>query len=151
VAQARAVASSIFNFAVRSSLITTNPARETSTPTPDRPDLVVPDGAQLHALIDAARDTTWEVPVLLAATTGARRGEVLAMRWEHADLDRGRLRIVDALQRHPGGELEFVAPKTARARREVPIPAFVVGRLREHRVKQTRRRLMVGAGWTDLD
>ena len=56
-----------------------------------------------------------------------------------------------ALQHHPGGRLEFAEPKTARARREVPIPAFVVERLREHRVNQTRRRLMLGAGWRDQD
>jgi len=151
VAQAPTVASVIFKFAVRSSLITTNPARETSKPTPQPPALTVPDSAELHALIDQARDSRWEIPVLLAATTGARGGEVLALRWERVDLDRGRVRIVAALQRQPGSEVEFVEPKTARARREVPIPAFVVERLREHRVKQKLRRLMVGAGWTDHD
>jgi integrase len=151
VAQARAVASAIFKFAVRSSLITTNSARETSTPAPQAPDLVVPDSEQLHALIEAARKTQWEVPALLAATTGARRSEVLAMRWENVELDRARVRIVETLQRRKGGALDFLPPKTARGRREVPIPAFLVDRLREHRTEQKRRRLAVGAGWTDLD
>jgi integrase len=150
-AQARAVMSSAFRFAVRSSLLSANPVRETSTPTPAQPDLTVPNGDQLRALIEAARGTTWEIPVLLAATTGARRGECLAFRWDHADLDRGRLGVRDAIQRRRGGDLEFVRPKTARAKREVPVPGFVVERLREHRIAQTRRRLMLGAGWTDLD
>jgi integrase len=150
-AQARAVMSSAFRFAVRSSLLSTNPARETSTPTPARPQLTVPNGDQLLALVEAARGTTWEIPVLLAATSGARRGEVLAFRWEHADLDRGKLGVRDSVQRRRGGNLEFVPPKTARARREVPVPGFVVERLREHRAAQARRRLMLGAGWADLD
>jgi integrase len=113
--------------------------------------LTVPNGDELDALIEAARGTTWEIPVLLAATTGARRGEVIALRWEHADLERGRLGVRDAVQRQRGGGLEFVPPKTARARREVPVPGFVVDRLREHRAAQARRRLMLGAGWDDLD
>jgi integrase len=77
---------------------------KTSTPTPARPELAVPNGDQLRVLIEAARGTTWEILVLVAATTGARRGEVLAFRWDSADLDRGRLGVRDAVQRRRGGD-----------------------------------------------
>jgi integrase len=30
-------------------------------------------------------------PVLIALSTGARRGEALALRWRHVDLDHGTL------------------------------------------------------------
>ena len=117
----------------------------------DRPQLVTPDARQLRALIEAARGTSWAIPVLLAATTGARRAEVLGLRWDHVDLDRGRVRIIDTVQRLPGGELAFVPPKTERAKREIPVPAFALERLRAHKTDQARRRLALGAAWHDLD
>src|SRR5262249_7263622 len=126
VGQARAALSSAFTFAVRGGFIAINPVRATQTPTPQKPRLTTPTPENLPALIDAADKTprdkdrserrTWAVPILLAATTGARRAEVLGLRWSHVDLDRGRVRIDDTVQR-VNGKLVFVPPKTERARR----------------------------------
>lgn len=151
VGQARAAVSSALQAALRWQLIEINPARATQAPTPQKPELVVPTASQLRGLIDAAEGTVWAVPVMLAATTGARRGEVLGLRWEHVDLDRGTVRIEEALQRLPGGELAFVPPKTERARRTIPLPGFAIERLKFHRADQARRRLEFGKEWGNLD
>lgn len=119
-------------------------------PKPERPRLQVPAAEQLLRLVKAAEGTYWEIPLLLAATTGARRGEVLAVRWSDLDLEAGRLRITQTLQRI-GAELVFVDPKTPRARRQISLPAFAVERLRRHRREQAERRLLVGPGWADRD
>jgi integrase len=50
-----------------------------------------------------------------------------------------------------GGELTFVPPKTDRAVREIPLPAFAVERLRQHRKDQAARRLRLGEAWDDRD
>jgi integrase len=42
-------------------------------------------------------------PVLLALSTGMRRGEILALRWKNVDLDRGALRVVESLEQTKGG------------------------------------------------
>jgi integrase len=151
VSSARAAMSSVFTLAVRWGVIIVNPVRAARAPTPGEPDLTIPTPRQLMELVDAARGTSWEIPVLLSATTGARRGEVLGLRWWNVDLDRRRIRIVEALQRQPGGELSFVPPKTARAVREVPLPGFVSERLRTYRVYQGKRRLALGYSWHDHD
>jgi integrase len=150
VSKVRAALSSMFNMAVKWTLVASNPVRATSTPTIRAPKLTTPTAAQLRSLADAAVGTTWEIPVLLATTTGARRAEVLGFRWSRVDLERGRVRVEETLQR-VGGELAFVPPKTERARREIPLPAFAVERLRAHKIDQARRRLLLGAGWSDLD
>jgi integrase len=76
---------------------------------------------------------------------------VLASTWANTDPERGTLRIERTLQR-VGDQLVFsTETKTAHGRRTVPLPRFVVERLREHRAAQARRRLAAGAEWHDLD
>jgi integrase len=150
IAKLRAAMSSMFNAAVKWDLTPINPCRATSTPTPQRPKLTIPNAAQLTGLADAAVGTVWEIPVLIASTTGARRAEALAARWTNVDLDRGLLRVVEALQR-VDGELTFTQPKTERAVREIPLTGRVVERLRAHKVEQARRRLAAGTAWHDID
>jgi integrase len=150
VAQVKAAISSVFAFAVRVDLLPQNPARGVQVPTKQKPKLITPTPAQLLQLGDAAEDTTWAIPTRVAVATGARRGEVLGLRWSHVDLDRGRIRIDETLQR-VDGELRFVPPKTERARREIPLPEFAVERLRRHKVEQAARRLRLGEAWHDID
>jgi integrase len=89
VRQVRAALSSAFSTAARWGLVAVNPVRATTSPTPAKPDLVTPTAAQLRGIADAAEGTPWAVPVLLAATTGCRQGEALALRW--ANVSRGDL------------------------------------------------------------
>jgi len=151
VAQARAATSSAFTSAMRWGLLTVNPVRATQTPTPGKPNLRIPTAAELRHLADTAAEGVWAIPILLATATGARRGEILGLMWSRVDLDRGRVRIETALQRLPNGKLTFVPPKTERARRWVPLPAFAIERLRFHRVEQARRRLWLGQAWHERD
>jgi integrase len=148
--QLRAVLSSMFEQAVRWSLIPVNPARATTAPSTARPKLTVPTGEQLHELVEAARDTPWEIPILLACTSGARRAEILGAQWANVDLDHGLLGVQETLQRIDG-KLVLVPPKTERSRRTIPLPAFAVARLRAHKADQARRRLELGGDWADWD
>jgi integrase len=143
VSHARAAMSSAFSAAVRWQLVAINPVRATEPPAKKTLDLRVPSAAELVALMDAARGTIWEVPVMLAATTGARRGEIAGLRWGSVDLERGHIRIVEALQR-VNRELVYAPPKTPRAIRSIPIPGWVVERLRRHRAEQAQRLLALG-------
>jgi integrase len=85
---------------------------------------------------------------VLLATTGARRGEVLGLRWSDVDLDAGRAAIRQTViaVHH---EVQFGEPKTARGRRSVELDALTVAALREHRKRQAAERLLMGEGWTD--
>lgn len=85
VGQARAALSSALTSAVRWQVVLYNPVRATTAPTARPPKLVVPTAPQLRQLIDVAAAGPWAVPVLLAATTGARRGEVLGLTWDNVD------------------------------------------------------------------
>jgi integrase len=77
-----------------------------------------------------------------------RRGEVLGLRWQDVDLDRGVLSVVQALEETKDG-LRFKAPKTKHSRRKVTLPGITVEALRRHKVEQARLRLQLGLGRDD--
>ena len=141
--RARSVLGNAMRRAVAWGLIPANPVGVVSPPRPERPRLEVPTPADLLRLIEAARGTSWEIPVLLAATTGARRGEVLALRWSDLDFETGRLRITGSLERIVG-RIERVDPKTDRARRQITLPSFAVEQLKNYRKQQAEFRLFLG-------
>jgi integrase len=86
----------------------------------------------------------------LAATSGARRGELLGARWADLDLDADppTLTIRQTLLNY--GKLTVIKePKTERSRRVIPLPARTVAALRSHRKAQAAERLAAGAAYTD--
>ena len=67
---------------------------------------------------------------MLAASSGARRGELLALRWSDIDLDRGRLSIERGIVR-VGDDLIEQGTKTHQSRR-ISLDAGTVAALRAH-------------------
>lgn len=65
---------------------------------------------------------------LVAASTGMRRGEILALRWRHVDFDRARVKIEEAWK-GPGRE-EIGTPKWGR-KRVSPLPDVTAEALRD--------------------
>jgi integrase len=149
VVQVLRVVSSAFRQAVRWRLLAVNPCDGVQAPKVERARLVTPTPTQVTTLLEAA-DERWRTALTVAAMTGARRGELLALRWDDVSLDgdRPEIRIDASLQRF-GGALHVVEPKTARARRTVPLPASTAALLRKHRAAQLSRRLVAGEAWRD--
>ena len=82
------------------------------------------------------------VPTLLAVLCGLRRGEILALRWRHVDLDLGQLGVVESLEQTRAG-LRFKETKTGRAR-TVALSQMVSEELRAHRARQAQELLRLG-------
>jgi integrase len=141
------VLSAALKQAVKWQALAVNPALAVSPPRPDRPELVVPDAAAVRQILEGAEDPL-RIALLLAASTGMRRGEVLGLRWSGVDLDAARVHVNSSLQR-VGGELVFVAPKTDRSRRTIALPRITVDALRRWRKDQAERRLLLGEAWHD--
>lgn len=125
-----------------------NPAEAASPPRPSRPTITVPSGEEIALLLDAL-PAPYRTPTMIAATTGLRLGEVLALRWDVIDLEAARLHVVATLQQE-AGEVYVESPKTDRARRTVPIPPMTLALLRRHRADQLERRLLFGEEWPEL-
>lgn len=138
-----------FGQAVRWQLISTNPASGTQPPRPRRAQPVSVSPELLDRLIGVAVGTPLELPVALAAATGMRRGEILALRWADVSADFSMAHVQASLQPTRDG-LVFERPKTARSRRAVALPTFLRPFLEHQREVQARRRES-GARWREND
>ena len=101
--------------ALRWEWIWLNPASQANPPRVRRTELRPPLPAELAALLAAVDDVNPPLCVFLrmAATTGARRGELLALRWADIDLARGSVAFTRALIVGPSGPV-LAATKTDR-------------------------------------
>src|SRR5450759_4444501 len=87
--------------------------------------------------------------------TGARLGEILALRWGDIDLDCGVVRIRRTVVEHMVGQgtnswYSFKEPKSGHGR-SVDLGAATIARLKAHRKTQAAARLAAGSDWSDLD
>ncbi|MGH2652889.1 MAG: Arm DNA-binding domain-containing protein [Actinomycetota bacterium] len=153
IAQVRSVLGSALRQAVEDGMISSNPVAAVRRPRGRRPEVHWPTSAQLGALLQASRGMVWEVPILLAAVTGARRSEVLGIAWADVDLNAGTVFIRRGVQPVRGADrtstIAFTPLKTKRARRQVQLPPFALERVRRHRRDQLRRRTALGPEWRD--
>jgi integrase len=79
---------------------------------------------------------------------GARRSEVLALRWPQVDLDRRAISIIAGLHRIPGQRLVLLDVKTGKSRRRIPIPMEIVDMLRSVKGRQiAQAELAIGQPW----
>jgi len=131
--------------AVRLGVLFKNPARQVKPPRPPSREIKIFDKGEIATVISAAKGTGLYVPVLVAVTTGVRRGELLALRWSDIDLKASTLTVNQSLERIKG-KFEFKAPKTKTSRRTISLPAVTVEALREHYRAQLEERLKLGLG-----
>ena len=113
------VASVALNDAVRRELITVSPAMQARAPKGQRvePDPPTPD--EVHRLLDAAEadDPALFAFLLLAANTGARRGELCALRWCDVNFDGGYVTLAHAVAKGGGAGAVVRQTKTGTATR----------------------------------
>jgi integrase len=137
VAKAYRLLKVIFNTAVDDGLIRRNPCRikgagqETA---PERPVLTVP---QVYARADAI-DGRYRVPVLLAALTSLRWGELAALRRSDIDIQARTVWVARQLHERHGGGFVFSPPKSEAGQRTVAIPELITPDLASHIVTHAR-------------
>jgi integrase len=134
--------------AVRDGLIARNPATVVKRPGVAHKEARHLDAGEVAAVLKAAQASRYYPALALIASTGVRRGEALALRWEDVDLDAGVLRVTQTVTRI-GKQLVITEPKSAKARRAIPLSPAVVTLLRKHRTAQKAERLRAANQWTD--
>jgi len=134
--------------AVKWQLLSRNPANAVEPPRPQRRQMRALDEGETAALLRLVNGSRLFLPVLLAVSTGMRRGEVLGLKWSDIDLKSGKAIVCRSLEQTKNG-VSFKSPKTERGRRTVVIPGFAIEALNTHRAEHARQRLALGPDYND--
>jgi len=118
---------------VRWGWLPTNPVSLASPPRLASSNISPPSPAVVQALVATAEkiDPALATYVQLAAATGARRGELVALRWSSVDLDTGVIRITRGIVHGLDGLAE--KDTKSHAGRRIAIDPGTVTALRRHR------------------
>jgi integrase len=123
--------SGAYNRAVKWRWVSRNPIGQAEPPASPSPDPEPPTPAEAAQLLrEAWKDPGWGSLVWLAMTTGARRGELCALRWKHVDLVNGVLTLRRSISQN-GTETEEKDTKTHQ-RRHVTLDLETVSVLTDH-------------------
>jgi integrase len=138
----------IYRRAVQRAIAAVNPTTALDLPTDRGRGTVFVEPADAAALI-AALEPSDRAAWAIALYAGLRLGEWRALRWEDVDLDAAELHVRRA---YCTRARDYIEPKSAAARRTVPVPAELRRLLLEHRLSSGRRHgLIVGDGATVED
>lgn len=91
----------------------------------------------------------FQLLIHLAIVTGARRGELVALQWEHIDMKRATVTIKQSNYKLTGQDIATKKPKTKGSVREVAIPAYLVDMCRAFRIEQLKEKMRLGDAWHD--
>jgi integrase len=109
----------LMNQAVRWGWIATSPVTRSSPPRVHRNELTIPQPTDVGRIIAKADETDNELACLLrlAVITGARRGELCALRWTDVDFKAGTIGISRSMVGERNSELTEKGTKTHASRR----------------------------------
>ena len=105
------------------------PSPQVRLPQKKRPNLNIPDSEKVKAVLDAAKDTEIELPIMLAAFGPLRRGEICALKW--SDIQGYVIHVQRDCVLSPEKKWEYKLPKTLTSDRFVTMPGFVMEKLKE--------------------
>ena len=128
------ILSSALKLAQEQRIILTNPAERCALPKVEHREMKTLPVEQLQSFLREARESGVFELYYLELATGLRRGELLGLKWEDVDLQKGDLRVKRQTSRINGEVVE--APlKTKNAYRTLPLAEDTIDVLKEQRKK----------------
>ena len=137
--------------AVRLGYLKSNPAEYAKAPRQVKAVLVTPTTEMIMAMLDAAQKTMFGVYFLVVAASGARRGEILALRWSDVDLKNNLININRTMVYTKEKGIEYNDPKTASGKRNIILPVDVIKALKVHQAKQKKLKKKNADVWKNND
>lgn len=138
--------------AVRWQLLSRNPADAVTPPRPRKDqEMKILNQEQVQTLLALVKEHSpqYYLMVLIAISTGMRRGEIYGLRWVDVDIPKRTVFVRQVAQRAKGKGVFFKEPKTKRSKRNLPIPHSVAKELAAHKTGQAENRLAFGPDYKD--
>ncbi len=143
--------SSVLEQAVKESLIPFNPASRADLPKVTHKEVNYFQPEQIHAISTAleTEPIKWRMLVHLFLITGARRGEILGLKWDKVDFENNQIYICNNILYSPDIGIYESTPKTDTSKRFVSLPPETMQLLKKYKIWQLSQRLRLGAYYVD--
>lgn len=138
--------STVLDQAEKEGLVVVNVAGRADLPRQEVHDPNYFQEEQVAAIRDALETESikWKTLVHLFLITGARRGEILGLKWEAVDFENSRIHINNSILYLPGVGIYEDTPKSERSIRWISLPPETMVLLKQYRAWQTGERLRLG-------
>ena len=127
-----AIIHSALKYAVKTDMLVQNVADKVDRPKKNSFQTVFLSAEEMQKMFKALRGTKLELPVLVAAFYGFRRGEVLGLKWDAIDFERGTISVIRTVTTitldGKQTEIEQQSAKTKSSLRTLPL----IGSFREY-------------------
>lgn len=138
--------STVLQQAVKEGLVPFNAASNATLPKMERHQVNYFQPQEVEAIRDAleSEPLKWKTMVHLFLLSGARRGEVLGLKWSAVDYQNNRIHIENSILYAADRGIYEDTPKTKTSVRWIVLPAETMQLLRKWQAEQARQRLIAG-------
>ncbi len=139
--------STVLEQAVKEELIPFNIAHRAQPPKLEKKEVNYFQPEQIQAIHEALKNEPlkWKTLVHLLLITGARRGEILGLKWDKVDFEDCIINICNNVLYSSDRGLYEDTPKTSKSKRTISIPIETVNLLKQYKRSQSEKRLRLGS------
>lgn len=136
----------VLDQAVKEGLIPSNPADRVMLPKAEKKEVNYFQPETVAAIRDAleSEPIKWKTLTHMLLITGARRGEILGLKWENVDFKGSRIYICNNILYTTERGIYEETPKTERSKQYVSLPAETMQLLKKYQLWQYEERLRMG-------
>ena len=136
--------------AVKLQILSKNAADFVDTPKKKTYQAKILNEDEIQLLLNAFRGTNIFIPVVLAISTGLRRGESLGLRWGDIDFEQKTLTISQTILPTNEG-YTFDTPKSEKSHRTIVVADNITKLLQHHKRLQENNKKLLGKAYNDFD
>ena len=151
IAEHHGLISTVLAQAVKEGLVPFNVASRAMPPKADRKTVNYFQPETVTAIRDAleSEPIKWQTLVHLLLISGARRGEILGLKWREVDFERNQIHICNSIQYTPKRGIYEDTPKTASSDRFVALPPETMQLLKRYKAWQAEEQLRLCGYYQD--
>ncbi|MEL7654372.1 MAG: tyrosine-type recombinase/integrase [Bacillota bacterium] len=147
------IISTIFSQAEKEMLVPYNPASKATPPKVERKEANYFQTDVIKSILSCLESESlkWKLLVHMLLITGARRGEILGLKWTNVDWKEKCIHICNNLLYSPSKGIYLTTPKTTKSKRPIKLPAETMELLKEYNDWYLQEKLSLGTYWQDDD